>query len=161
MTLLGAASVLVFLPPVVHAAPICQQLAAYEGSEDASLWRAGLAFQSSGLCPSKTQGGLILLVNLTGDETPRVKPMEIFNLSASFGFRPHGIHIDNITNRVYAISHSDLLQEESIFVFDIIVDGAARAPAFAFRHALVNNIGDASERPTERGWMLFQQEPSD
>jgi len=118
--------------------PRCQQLSTFEGSEDASLWRAGLAFQSSGLCPSATQSGMMLAVNLSAVPMPTVVPMQLHNLSDTFGFRPHGIHIDNVTRRIYAVSHSDLLQEESIFVFDVLETMESATPALAFRYTLVS-----------------------
>lgn len=136
-------------PSAAALAPHCRQLAHYEGSEDASLWRAGLAFQSSGLVPSTTQGGLLLLVNMSGDGDPRVQPMELRNLSSSLGFRPHGIHIDNATQRVYAVSHSDLLEEESIAVFDII---DTVPPALTFRYALTSPAFEYY--PREQLWFL-------
>ena len=111
----------------------------YEGSEDATLWRAGLAFVSSGLMPSKTQGGLILLANLTG-AVPAVTPVPIYaekNFSA-YGFRPHGLHLDNSSSKLYAVSHSDQLQEESIFVFDILSKGTLKLPALKFRYLLTS-----------------------
>ena len=111
----------------------------FEGSEDATLWRTGLAFVSSGLVPSATQPGLILLANLSGNSIPSVTPVAVkpTNLSSTFGFRPHGLHLDNTSSRLYAISHSATLKEESIFVFDVH-EGADANPALHFRYALTS-----------------------
>ena len=136
------------LPPsaIVHARPsTCTTLNhLFEGSEDITLWRAGLAFVSSGLVPSPTQRGRILLANLSGS-TPTIAPVAIEagntgrNFSA-FGFRPHGLHLDNSSSRLYAVSHSDLLHEEAVFVFD--VQAAAETPdvmpSLRFRYALTS-----------------------
>ena len=100
------------------AASNCTARWQYEGSEDVTLWRAGLAFVSSGLVPSPTQLGLILLLNLTA-RVPSLEPIHLHNLSDSFSFRPHGLHLDNTSQRLYAVSHSATLHEEAIFVFDV------------------------------------------
>lgn len=55
------------------------------------------------------------------------------------GFRPHGLHIDNVSQRVFAVSHSTLLREESIFVFDIHPSNASRIPELRFRYALTSS----------------------
>jgi hypothetical protein len=44
------------------------------------------------------------------------------------GFRPHGLHLDNASSRLYAVSHSDALHEEAIFVFDVPDAPPADAP---------------------------------
>ena len=108
----------------------------YEGSEDASLWRDGIVFISTGLFPSPTQGGLMLAVDLGLDEIELVE-LELQNMPSGFGFRPHGMYIHNATQRLFVISHSDALEEESIAVFDIVLNSGARFPVLIFRFALV------------------------
>ena len=114
----------------------------FEGSEDATLWRAGLAFVSSGLVPSPTQCGLILLADFNAiGGTPTVQPLALHNLNASYGFRPHGLHFDNSSSRLFAVSHSDALKEESIFVFDVLGrtdETAAALPTLSFRYLLTS-----------------------
>ena len=66
----------------------CFRAAAFEGSEDATLYRAGLAFVSSGLVPSPTQRGLILLADLTATK-PTITPLALHNLLLS-GSSPSG-----------------------------------------------------------------------
>jgi hypothetical protein len=95
------------------AAPRCAFHGEYEGSEDASLWRDGIAFISTGLFPSPTQGGLMLAVDLDLDTIELVE-LELRGMPEGFGFRPHGMYIHNATQRLFVISHSDLLEEESI-----------------------------------------------
>lgn len=124
-----------------HAVCRTQHGRLFEGSEDATLWRAGLAFMSSGLVPSPTQGGLILLANMTSTSlAPTIEALPIQNMSSDFGFRPHGLHLDNVTQRLYAVSHSDLLQEEAIFVFDVATstDDMLAAPTLRFRYLLTS-----------------------
>ena len=116
---------------------VCDRRWQFEGSEDVTLWKAGLAFVSSGLVPSATQRGLILLLNLTG-HIPSLWPLPLRNLSSTFGFRPHGLHLDNKTQRLYAVSHSAILEEESIFVFDIASSTAGAPPSLSFRYALTS-----------------------
>ena len=119
----------------------CFRAAAFEGSEDATLYRAGLAFVSSGLVPSPTQRGLILLADLTATK-PTITPLVLHNLNASYGFRPHGLHFDNSSSRLYAVSHSDTLKEESIYVFDVNLEQAASValpkPTLSFRYLLTS-----------------------
>lgn len=94
-------------------ASACAFYGHYEGSEDASLWRDGIAFVSSGLFPSPTQGGLMLAVDLNMDAIELVE-LELRGMPEDFGFRPHGMYIHNATQRLFVISHSDMLEEESI-----------------------------------------------
>eukprot|EP01043_Picozoa_sp_COSAG02_P041128 COSAG02_NODE_3386_length_6833_cov_57.757945_7_plen_123_part_00 len=95
------------------AAPACAFYGDYEGSEDASLWRDGIVFISSGLFPSPTQEGLMLAVDLNMDAIELVE-LELRGMPESFGFRPHGMYVHNTTQRLFVISHSDTLEEESI-----------------------------------------------
>jgi hypothetical protein len=118
----------------------------YEGSEDATLWRAGLAFVSSGLLPSTTQPGLILLANLTGD-LPSLQPVTILNLSLTFGFRPHGLHLDNVSQRLFAVSHSADLEEEAIFVFGVEGGDGPAMPVLRFRYVLTSTQFEYHGRP--------------
>ena len=111
----------------------CHEIGAFRGSEDATLLRAGLALQSSGLVPG-TQPGLILAVSLL-TATPTATPCPLVGLPAGFGFRPHGLHLDNATKRLFAVSHSDENAEESIVAFDV-ADGDP--PSLRFRFALTS-----------------------
>lgn len=123
MLLLFAAALLLSLRPASATQnspePSCSLLGSFEGSEDATLWRDDVVFLSSGLYPSTTQGGLILSLDLSGVD-PLLTGMTLVGLPHELGFRPHGIALDNTTQRLYAISHSDALEEEGIFVFDVI-----------------------------------------
>lgn len=114
----------------------CRVYGSHEGSEDVSLWQDGIAFVSSGLYTSKTQGGLMLAVDLSRDDIGLYE-MTLRNMPDGFGFRPHGIYIDNSTQRVFAISHSDQLKEESIVVFNI-VPSSGRVPVLDFLFALTS-----------------------
>ena len=113
----------------------CSFVGTYHGSEDASLWRDGIALVSSGLFISE-QPGLMLALDLNAEAVEPVE-MELRNMPAGFGFRPHGMHIHNATQRVFVISHSDLVEEESIVAFDIVAVSGSRIPALAFRFALI------------------------
>lgn len=73
----------------------CQTIGNFQGSEDATLYRAGFAFQSSGLVPGTGQPGLILGLSLAG-ATPAATPLELLDVPDGFGFRPHGLHFDNV-----------------------------------------------------------------
>jgi hypothetical protein len=122
----------------------CSTFGNFDGSEDATLWRAGLAFQSSGLerpfprYPKSTQSGEILLVSLPiAGGAPSVTSVPFFHMSSNFGFRPHGIHLDNLTQRMYAVSHSTLQHEESIAVF-AINDTVPSLPTLNFLYALTS-----------------------
>ena len=57
-----------------------------------------------------------------------------------FGFRPHGIYIDNSTEpaRCLAVSHSDVLEEEAIFFFRILDEGA-KYPVLQYDFTLVSD----------------------
>lgn len=115
----------------------CKLYGTYESSEDASLWVGGIAFQSSGLHRSTTQLGLLYAVNLTGDE-PTLENLQLQGVPDGMGFRYHGLHVDNASQRLYVVSHSDTLEEESIVVFDIAPDSMGGMPAMKFRYALVS-----------------------
>ena len=69
-------------------------------------------------------------------------PLALHNLNASYGFRPHGLHFDNSSSRLYAVSHSDTLKEESIYVFDVNLEQAAsvalRSRRLSFRYLLTS-----------------------
>ena len=85
-----------------------------------------------------TKIGALLAVDLKTDKTgePSVHNMTLKDLPSSMGFRPHGLHIDNVSQRVFAVSHSTLLQEESIFVFDIHPRNTSRIPELQFRYKI-------------------------
>lgn len=142
-----ALCLLAVYPAPVRPTAMCSRHGHYQGSEDISLWRDGVAFVSSGLqrkpnetrWPPTTQPGMILALNLSvTDRSPELQPMHLANLPSGFGFRPHGIHIDNVTGRVYAVSHSPIRRQESIVVFDIVPQGHGRLPILNFRYALVS-----------------------
>ena len=82
----------------------CERIGSYEGSEDITLWRGGVAFISSGLFPSATQSGLLLAIDL-GAPRPAPREVELRGVPAGFGFRPHGLYLDNATQRLFVISH--------------------------------------------------------
>jgi hypothetical protein len=132
----------------------CTVHGTYQGSEDISMWRDGVAFVTSGLerkpgvVPPTTQPGMVLALNLTttggeGEgEFPRLSPMELRGLPANFDFRPHGMHIDNTTQRLYTVAHSPTNREESVVVWDIVPPRRGGAggslPALSFKYALVS-----------------------
>ena len=85
----------------------CETFGTYDGSEDSTLWRHGLALQSSGLerpsrYPVSNQTGAILGVELDPASLPRVRRLNISGLPQDLDFRPHGLHLDNATQRLYA-----------------------------------------------------------
>jgi hypothetical protein len=123
-----------------NAAAPCFFVGTYEGSEDISLWRNGVAIASSGLFPSETQPGLMLSIDLQPPvgTRPTVRTVELRGVPAGFGFRPHGLFIDNSTQRLFVISHSEQLEEESIVVFDIESSLNPRLPVLTFRFALIS-----------------------
>jgi len=117
--------------------PTCTTYGTLEGSEDVSLWNNGIAIVSSGLLPSETQGGLMFGLDLASTEV-ELNQLELRDIP-DFGFRPHGIYIDNSTapERLFAISHSDMLEEEAIFVFEILDEGG-KYPALHYQYTMVS-----------------------
>jgi hypothetical protein len=129
----------------------CAKYGEFEGSEDSTLWKAGLAFQSSGLermpsdgrLPVGHQGGKMLMVDLRSDAAPVVHDLNISGIPADFSFHPHGLHLDNVTQRLFAVCHSKTVPlkgqraaEESVAVFDIVQPAAgASSPLPALRYA--------------------------
>lgn len=79
----------------------------------------------------------MLGVNLTGD-IPTVETLQLRNMPTGFGFRPHGIHLDNVSSRLYAVCHSDLNEEESVVVFDVRGGTRSEWPILEFKYALVS-----------------------
>ncbi len=148
MARLQALLVIGSLALTAHAA--CERYGTFEGSEDATLWRDGIVLLSSGLNPSQTQGGLMLGLDLSGDE-PVLTDLVIRGMP-DYGFRPHGITLDNVTQRVYAISHSDVLEEEAIYVFDVVDLGRGVFPALDFRYVLVSEA--LPWYPNTQTWFL-------
>jgi len=133
------------LLPILATSHACHLLGAFQGSEDVSLWRNGVAFVTSGLerkpgvVPPTTQPGMMLALNLTGDQTPRLAPMDLHGVPPDFDFRPHGMHIDNSTQRLYTVAHSPTQRQESVVVWDIVSGNSSSAlPALRFRYALVS-----------------------
>ena len=140
-------------PASSSASPSCEKFGEFEGSEDSTLWKAGLAFQSSGLeiAPGKRlpvghQGGKLLMVDLRSDDEPAVHELAISGIPADFSFHPHGLHLDNATQRLFAVCHAKTVPlqghraaEESVVVFDIVQPAAGAAsplPALNFAYAL-------------------------
>merc|ERR1719189_2432342 len=94
-------------------AALCKTYATnYEGSEDVSLWKNGIIFASCGMEPvnPNDQGGM-LAVDLSGED-PQIHDMTLLNMPAGFQYRPHGIYIDNATDRVFVINHDPMAQRE-------------------------------------------------
>ena len=130
----------------------CQTYGSYAGSEDSTLWRSGFALKSSGLerpaqYPPSNQTGAILGVELSTASAvpaPRLHRLSIRGIPHDLDFRPHGLHLDNTTQRLYAVCHAAAQHEESVVVFDIVPDLAAsercgvQIPALRFRYALTS-----------------------
>merc|ERR1719272_1073157 len=115
----------------------CQLYGSFEGSGDISMWRDGQAFVTSGLAPSATQEGMILLLDLRGPR-PALNEVELLRFPAGFGFRPHGLFIENRTQRLFAVSHSELNRVESIVVMGIFPEGADALPKLQFQYAITS-----------------------
>jgi len=108
-----------------------------QGPEDVTFWRNGIALASSCLF-SEVECGAILAVTLD-TEDPQVSKVVLEGMLGEFGFRPHGIYLDNATQRLFVVSHSEVRQEESIVVFDIRAGKAGMPPSsLAFQFALVS-----------------------
>lgn len=136
---------LLLLLPAAKPLPVpdsgdCFYVGTWEGSEDISLWRDGVALASSGLFPSATQAGVMLSIDLQPPvgSRPTVREVELRGVPEGFGFRPHGLFIDNATQRLFVISHSEELEEESIVVFAISPSLEPRLPVLTFEFALVS-----------------------
>ena len=134
----------------------CTKYGTFEGSEDATLWKAGLAFLSSGLersdavsrLPIGHQGGKMLMVDLRSSEAlPVLHELNISGVPTDLSFHPHGLHLDNATQRLFAVCHSKTTPlegqraaEESVVVFDVVqpseCPSAACMPALRFAYAL-------------------------
>ena len=144
--------VLIFATLEIVNARHCQTYGNYAGSEDATLWRNGLVLQSSGLerppqYPPSNQTGAILGVELGTSSAvpiPRLHRLKIHGIPDDLDFRPHGLHLDNATQRLYAVCHAAVQREESVVVFDVVPDHEASAragvqiPALRFRYALTS-----------------------
>jgi len=129
----------------------CTKYGEFEGSEDSTLWKGGLAFQSSGLerapfsrLPVGHQGGKMLMVDLRSDATPVLHELNISGMPADLSFHPHGLHLDNVTQRLFAVCHAKTVplkgqraNEESVVVFDIVqpAAGASSSPLPSLRYA--------------------------
>ena len=53
---------------------------------------------------------------------------------------PHGIFLENSTQRLYFNSHSVPNQEELIVAFDIVDQGSFAFPSLLFRYALTSEL---------------------
>lgn len=112
----------------------CTKHGEFEGSEDVTLWKAGLAFVSSGLerstprLPIGKQGGKMLMVDLrSSGPMPVLHELNISGMPADLSFHPHGLHLDNATQRLFTVCHSkseplkgQRAAEESVVVFDVV-----------------------------------------
>lgn len=116
----------------------CKVYGSYECSEDVSIYKDGLLFVTTGLVASDTQQGGMLMVDLAGNE-PVLSQIKITGMPASFGFRPHGMFLDNTTKRIFAVSHDDKSEQESIAVFRILHDAGARLPTLEFMYTLISD----------------------
>jgi len=129
----------------------CASYGEFEGSEDATLWKRGLVLQSSGLerspggrLPASTQGGKVLLVDLRSDAAPALHDLEIRGLPPDLSFHPHGLHLDNATQRLFAVCHAKTVPlagqraaEESVVVFDVVQPTTGQSvPTLRYAYAL-------------------------
>ncbi len=122
----------------------CKTYGEFQGSEDSTLWRAGIAFQSSGLerptprFNRTTQKGMILSVNISTNEDPSIASIPIYGIPKNFDFRPHGLHFDNSSNVLYAVNHGHMYKEESIVVFDVETTSSNTISHLQFKYALTS-----------------------
>ena len=83
----------------------------------------------------------MLAVDLTGTE-PNVVEMHLMNVPADYHMIPHGLYIDNATDRLFVISHDHVTEEESIAVFKIMTYTAnsphnnSNIPYLSFEYAM-------------------------
>jgi hypothetical protein len=109
----------------------CVKMGNFQGSEDGSLWREGLAIFTVGVTQLRNWPGL-LVVNVTGPR-PTVRPLRLFSMP-----RPerhllsHALSIDKVSHRLYLLTHDTRARCERILVFDVI----GNAYALHFRFAL-------------------------
>ena len=124
-----------------------------------TLYRENIAFVSSGLHGNCTaaacddsEAGKILIADTRG-RRPIVQAALLTN-GVPTGFRPHGIFLHNASNRLFAISHNTIDEEESIVVFDVIANETVPAalPSLSFRFQLTSNA--FPWLPTRCGWLL-------
>lgn len=129
----------------------CISYGNFEGSEDATLWKAGLVLQSSGLerspggrLPVSTQGGKVLMVDLRSDAAPALHELNISGIPPDLSFHPHGLHLDNATQRLFAVCHAKTVPlkgqraaEESVVVFDVVPPAVGQSvPTLRYAYAL-------------------------
>ena len=112
-------------------------------SEDLTIWRHNIVFAGSncGANDYLQNPGKMLAVDLTGTE-PNVVEMHIMNVPADYHLIPHGLYIDNATDRLFVISHDHVTEEESIAVFKIMTYAAdtpfanPNIPYLSFEYAM-------------------------
>ena len=46
------------------------------------------------------------MVDLRSDDEPAVHELAISGIPADFSFHPHGLHLDNATQRLFAVCHA-------------------------------------------------------
>jgi hypothetical protein len=69
---------------------------------------------------------------------PRIHEMELVGMPSDFNFRPHGMFLDNATQRLFVVSHGDANDEESIPIFAIEAARGQRVPWLRFLYALTS-----------------------
>lgn len=149
-------------PRLIHAYKNCHALTPhYDGTEDISVLRDGMALASIGLQIFTQIGvtGAIMGIDTTTDP-PSYANLTILSgnnnnnnsISMPESFRPHGIYIANVTTdtdddnnpRLFVVSHENVsgeAGEESIFVFDIVEDGNSSTtwPTLEYRYRLISS----------------------
>jgi hypothetical protein len=135
----------------VRAVALCELFALQEhlSNEDLTLWRDGIFFGTSGLfsiegdincvagggttCVDRVQQGGIVAIDVSGP-APDIWDVAIDDVPPDYHLRPHGLFLDNATQRLFVVNHDETRREESIAVLRIV--GAARVD---FSYALVSS----------------------
>ena len=131
------ALLLALLLPTSSLADPCVKLGKFDGSEDVTIWRQGVALVTAGMMAKNDTKGAMLAVTIEG-AAPVLHELELVGMPDDLEFRPHGMYLDNVTQRIFTVSHGDAQQEESIVVFAIEEVAASLVPRLRFMYALVS-----------------------